>query len=409
MADNFISLGLNQSIIDGLEIMNFTKPTPIQQQVIPEIIKGNDTIACAQTGTGKTAAFLLPLMHCLIDKIDKPGIKALIITPTRELAVQIDQQLEGFSYYTNLSSCAVYGGTDAKRFNEEMNALKSGADIIIGTPGKLFSHLNLGYVNTENLDFLVLDEADRMLDMGFYEDILRINKYLPEQKQTLLFSATMPPKIRKLAKQLLRENPIEISLAISKPSERIVQAAYLVNEEDKLTLCEKLLTEKSYIKSAIIFSSKKQSVKNLEQRLKRIGFKTAAIHSDLEQSEREQVLIDFKNRKIQLLVATDIVSRGIDIDSLDLVINFEVPPDPEDYIHRIGRTARAAQEGVALTFISGGDIRRFNRIEQLMEQTVYKASLPEGVPQGPEYSVNLNPKKRFNKKRYGKKPQRKSN
>ncbi|MGY6561502.1 MAG: DEAD/DEAH box helicase [Luteibaculaceae bacterium] len=386
MENTFNNLGLNDTILEGLEAMNFSTPTPIQQQIIPSIISGKDVIACAQTGTGKTAAFLLPVMHKLSELTHLEGIKALIIAPTRELAIQIDMQLEGFSYYTNLSSLAVYGGTDAKRFDEEMNALKMGADIIVGTPGKLFSHFNLGYVNTKNLQFLVLDEADRMLDMGFYEDIMRLANYLPKERQTLMFSATMPSKIRTLAKQILNE-PTELNIALSKPSEKIIQAAYLVHDENKIDLCEKLLSDKSFLSSAIIFSSKKQTVKQLELRLKKLGFKTGSIHSDLEQKEREEVLWQFKNKKIQLLVATDIVARGIDIDSLDLVVNFDVPPDPEDYIHRIGRTARAEKEGVAITLINGMDVSKFNRIEKLMELEVYKSPLPEGIPPGPEYIV----------------------
>ena len=405
METNFIDLGLNQTVLDGLDAMNFKKPTPIQEAIIPFIIDNKDVIACAQTVTGKTAAFLLPMMHNLIEKAHLPGIKALVIAPTRELAVQIDQQLEGFSYFTNLSSFAVYGGVNAQKFDEEKNALQQGADIIIGTPGKLYAHLNLGYVNTENLQFLVLDEADRMLDMGFYDDIMRIASFLPKERQTLLFSATMPGRIRTLAKQILN-NPTEVNIAISKPSEKIVQAAYMVYEKDKVELTEALLKEKSFIKTAIIFSSTKKNVKILEERLSKLGFNTAAIHSDLEQKEREQVLADFKSKKIQLLVATDIVSRGIDIDSLDLVVNYDVPPDPEDYIHRIGRTARASSEGLAITFISEKEISKFNRIEQLMELEVYKCPLPENITEGPSYVVrkrsdggNRNGKKKFFKKR----------
>jgi len=368
--------------MDGLESMGFEKPTPIQEQTIPITMSGRDLIACAQTGTGKTAAYLLPILSKLAAN-PSHFVDTLIISPTRELAVQIDQALEGFAYFTSVSSIAVYGGNDGVSYERERRALTEGANIIIATPGRLMSHLNMGYVKFDNLKHLILDEADRMLDMGFNEDIMKIVGYLPKQRQTLLFSATMPPKIRSLAKTIL-QNPTQVNIAISKPAEGIQQGAYLVYNKQKNDLILDLLRGKTY-QSVLVFSATKSNVKVLERELQKLGLGAKAIHSDLEQKEREEVLRDFTARKTQVLVATDILARGIDIDGIDMVINYDVPRDAEDYVHRIGRTARAQSTGIALTFINEEEMRSFKQIEDLIEKEVPKLPLPEALGQGPVY------------------------
>jgi ATP-dependent RNA helicase RhlE len=339
--------------------MGFDETTPIQESAIPAILDNHDIIACAQTGTGKTAAYLIPVLNKLTLKSSK-DIDTLILVPTRELALQIDQQLQGFSYFLEISSIAVYGGGDADTWTNQKNAIVKGTNIIIATPGRLIAHLNFGYLKFDNLKHLILDEADRMLDMGFYDDIMRIIKHLPTKRQTLMFSATMPNKIRIMAKKVL-QNPVEISFAISKPAEGILQVAYLVYDENKVSLIKKLVEGKN-LPSVLIFSATKKSVKQITIALKELNLIATEIHSDLEQREREQVLLDFRNRKSQVLVATDIVSRGIDIIGIDLVMNFDVPSDAEDYVHRVGRTARAQSSGVAITFINKSDQGKFKRI-----------------------------------------------
>lgn len=398
----FKELKLHEDVLQGLDAMGFEKPTPIQEQSIPIIIDNHDIIAVAQTGTGKTAAFLLPILHKISEQqIQEGQINTLIISPTRELAVQIDQQLEGLGYFTIATSMPVYGGGDGDGFSREKRALQDGAHIIVGTPGKLISHLNLGYAKIENLKHLILDEADRMLDMGFYDDIMKIINQLPKDRQTLMFSATMPPKIRKLAKDILK-NPKEISIAISKPAEKVVQAAFLAYDGQKIELVKYLLRDND-VPSLIIFASTKVKVKQLTRELQSQGLNAKQISSDLEQSERESILNEFKSKKLQILVATDVISRGIDIDNIDMVINFDVPNDPEDYIHRIGRTARASSEGEAVTFINDDDQYKFSRIEELIEREIRKVKLPAELGDGPEY----NPKKRgggrkpFNRKKGG--------
>lgn len=364
--------------------MGYTTATPVQEQVIPIILSGRDLIASAQTGTGKTAAFLLPTIQNLLTHThDAHQINSMIIVPTRELAVQIAQALEGMSYFTNISSIAVYGGGDGASFANEKKALSSGADIVICTPGRMIAHLNMGYVKLEGLKYLVLDEADRMLDMGFHDDIEKIISFLPKERQTLLFSATMPDKMRKLALKILN-NPEQVNIAISKPPERIKQEAYVVTEEQKVPLAKHILGSRQK-ESVIVFCSRKQNVKQLTQVLKRAKFSVDEIHSDLEQAEREQTLLNFKNKKLNILVATDILSRGIDIEDIDLVINYDVPNDGEDYIHRIGRTARAATDGTAYTFISPKEQGRFSRIEQLLGHAVTKAAVPPELGPAPEY------------------------
>jgi ATP-dependent RNA helicase RhlE len=382
----FSDFNFESNLQEGLDSMGFETPTPIQEQAIPIILSHKDLIGCAQTGTGKTAAFLLPILNQLsVNPTDKTD--TLIIVPTRELALQIDQALQGFSYFTSVSSLAIYGGSDGSVFERERRALTDGANVIIATPGRLMAHLNMGYVKLDSLKHLILDEADRMLDMGFVDDILKITTYLPKDRQTLLFSATMPPKIRTLATKLLKD-PEHISIAISKPSAGIVQGAYLVYDTQKNNLIKLLLKGKD-LNSVIIFLSTKQKVKELERDLQKAGLKAKAIHSDLEQNEREEVLLDFRSKKLQILVATDILSRGIDIEDISLVINYDVPGDAEDYIHRIGRTARAASTGVALTFINEYDQQKFLQIETLIGNEVKKLPLPEELGTGPVYAPEV--------------------
>jgi ATP-dependent RNA helicase RhlE len=382
----FSDLNFHPNLQEGLDSMGFETPTPIQEQAIPIILNGKDLIGCAQTGTGKTAAFVLPIL----DKISKnPTDKTdtLIIVPTRELALQIDQAIQGFSYFTSVSSLAIYGGSDGSVFEKERRALTEGANVIIATPGRLMAHLNMGYVKLDSLKHLILDEADRMLDMGFVDDILKITTYLPKDRQTLMFSATMAPKIRTLATKLLKE-PEQISISLAKPAEGVVQGAYLVYDTQKNNLIKSLLAGKD-LSSVIIFVSTKIKVKELERDLIKAGLKAKAIHSDLEQLEREEVLRNFRSKQLQILVATDILSRGIDIEDIGLVINYDVPGEPADYIHRIGRTARAASTGVAITFINEYDQQKFGQIEALISAEVNKIPLPEGFAPGPVYNPEI--------------------
>ncbi|MFP5471721.1 MAG: DEAD/DEAH box helicase [Bacteroidia bacterium] len=380
--------------------MGFETPTAIQEQAIPIILSGKDIIGCAQTGTGKTAAFLLPILHKL-SLNPTETTNTLIIVPTRELALQIDQALEGFSYFTSVSSMAIYGGSDGSVFEREKRALTEGANVIIATPGRLMSHLNMGYVKFNHLQHLILDEADRMLDMGFIDDIMKIIGHLPKERQTLMFSATMAPKIRTLANKLLK-NPEEISISISKPAAGVEQGAYLVYDNQKNKLITQVMRGKEW-NSVIIFVSTKIKVKDLERDLIRDGFKAKAIHSDLEQTEREEVLRNFRSKQLQILVATDILSRGIDIQDIEMVVNYDVPGEPADYIHRIGRTARAASKGVALTFINEFDQQKFAQIEALIGAEVNKLPLPEDLGKGPDYTPEVRIKKPFKKKKFFKK------
>ncbi len=362
--------------------MGFENPTPVQQQAIPHIMEGKDLIGCAQTGTGKTAAYLLPTLNQLINQ-PNDQISTLIIVPTRELAVQIDNQLEGFCYFTNVSSITIYGGSDGATFDRQKEALKKGTQVIVATPGKLISHLNLGYVDLSHLKHFILDEADRMLDMGFHEDIMRIHSFLPEKKQTLLFSATMPPKIRQLSKQLLTE-PEEVNIAISKTASGILQAAFILHDKQKLPLLEHLLKAKK-INSLIVFCARKVTVREIANALKGLDYEMAAISSDLEQSEREDIMRKFRNKQLQVLIATDILSRGIDVEGIELVINYDVPQDAEDYVHRVGRTARADKKGAAFTFVGPKEQRSFAQIEQLIEIEITKAKVPDYLGEAPAY------------------------
>ncbi|MBK8564507.1 MAG: DEAD/DEAH box helicase [Saprospiraceae bacterium] len=360
--------------------MGFETATPIQEQAIPALLNGQDVLACAQTGTGKTAAFLLPILNRLIeDPID--GIDTVILEPTRELAIQVDQQLEGFSYFTNVSSVAIYGGRDGHSMEMEMRALKKGVDVVVATPGRFLAHLQMGYVNLDTVRHLVLDEADRMLDMGFVQDIMTIVNKIPRTRQTFLFSATMPGEIRKFSQSLLR-NPLEISIAISKPASGITQGVFFVEDERKNKLIEHLLRLEAPERRILVFAGTKRAVKDLNSHLKNKGFKSAEIHSDLEQQQREDTLLSFKNASVPILVATDVLSRGIDIKNIEVVINFDVPGDPEDYVHRIGRTARADATGEAFTLVSRMGRKKFERIEQLMGIKVPILPLPEGLQGG---------------------------
>jgi ATP-dependent RNA helicase RhlE len=377
----FIDFGLDATLLEGLEAMGFEMATPVQEMAIPPILEKKDVLACAQTGTGKTAAFLLPILNSLtVDNHE--GIDTLILEPTRELVMQIDQQLEGFSYFTPVSSVAVYGGRDGHSMEQEKRALKQGAPIVVATPGRLTAHLDLGYVNLKTLRHLVLDEADRMLDMGFAPAIMNIVNQLPRERQTLLFSATMPPEIRRFAKQLLR-NPVEINIAVSRPAEKIIQAIYQVEDEGKIALAQHIFRVRKEVQRALIFAGTKRKVRDLAESLSRRGLKVAAIHSDLLQSEREERLLAFKNGNLPIVVATDVLSRGIDIRGIDLVLNFDVPGDAEDYVHRIGRTARADASGMAITFVNRKDRGRFKRIEDLIQMEINRLPLPDGIPAGP--------------------------
>ncbi len=379
----FTEFDFNPGLLEGIEASGYETATPVQELVIPAVMAGKDIIASAQTGTGKTAAFLLPMMHQLLKHQSDGKVGALIIVPTRELAIQISQHLEGLSYFTNLSSIAIYGGNDGQNFVAEKKALQMGADIIVCTPGRMIAHINMGYSNMKGLQFLVLDEADRMLDMGFQDDINRIIQELPAKRQTLLFSATMPDKIRQMARRIL-QNPLEFNIAISKPPEKIVQKAFIVYDAQKLSLVKEVLKTTPY-KSALIFCSRKQNVKDLTRILLQSKFEVAEMHSDLEQSKREEVMNGFISGRVPVLIATDILSRGIDVDTIDLVINYDVPNDGEDYVHRIGRTARAEADGVAFTFVGEKEQNKFAVIEQLLGKSVEKGIVPESLGPVPNY------------------------
>ncbi len=397
----FDELNISDELLDALDAMNFEECTPIQEQAIPKILDGYDLMGIAQTGTGKTAAYLLPVLDELSHgHYPKDSVNCIIMSPTRELAQQIDQQVEGFAYYLNgVSSVAVYGGNDGIRFEQERKGLELGADIIIATPGRLISHLNGGHIDLKKVSFFILDEADRMLDMGFYDDIMKIASYLSDDRQTIMFSATMPPNIQKLAQNILH-NPVEVKIAVSKPAEKIQQTAYVCHDGMKERIVEKVLSDES-LDRVIMFASSKMKVKELSLTLKRKGFNVGAMHSDLEQREREDMMLAFKNRHIRILIATDIVSRGIDIDDIQMVINFDVPRDPEDYVHRIGRTARANREGQAVTLVTPRDWQHLLKIERLIEKEIPKPDLPEGCGEKPEITVKSSSSRRRTPGRHG--------
>ena len=388
----FDELDINDDLLDALDIMNFVECTPIQERAIPLVLEGHDLLASAQTGTGKTAAYLLPVLE-LLSRGGSPEnkVNALVLVPTRELAQQVDQLLAGFAYYQDTTWIAIYGGNDGVAFAQQQRALEQGGDIAIATPGRLLSLLRHCKVDLSHVDFLILDEADRMLDIGFYDDIMEIISYLPKERQTLMFSATFPKEVEKLARQALR-NPAEVKIAVSKPAEGITQSVYILHEEQKLPLLLQITdnrvqitdnsqfsTLNSQFNKGIIFASSKDKVRDLYHSLRRLGVKVAQIHSDLENAERTQTLLNFKNNKIQLLVATDVVSRGIDIDDIEFVINYDVPAQPEDYVHRIGRTARAGARGEGITFVTPKDKPRLDKIEKLLEKTIQRSQLPAEI------------------------------
>ena len=388
----FDELDINDDLLDALDIMNFVECTPIQERAIPLVLEGHDLLASAQTGTGKTAAYLLPVLE-LLSRGGSPEnkVNALVLVPTRELAQQVDQLLAGFAYYQDTTWIAIYGGNDGVAFAQQQRALEQGGDIAIATPGRLLSLLRHCKVDLSHVDFLILDEADRMLDIGFYDDIMEIISYLPKERQTLMFSATFPKEVEKLARQVLR-NPAEVKIAVSKPAEGITQSVYILHEEQKLPLLLQITdnrvqstdnsqfsTLNSQFNKGIIFASSKDKVRDLYHSLRRLGVKVAQIHSDLENAERTQTLLNFKNNKIQLLVATDVVSRGIDIDDIEFVVNYDVPAQPEDYVHRIGRTARAGARGEGITFVTPKDKPRLDKIEKLLEKTIQRSQLPAEI------------------------------
>ncbi len=380
----FDELDWDYDVLDGIDAMNFTEMTPVQEATIPIILEGRDIIGCAQTGTGKTAAYTLPLLNRMVEEGNPDNVvRAVIMVPTRELAQQIDQQFQGFSYFLPLSTTVVYGGGAGSDWEQQKRGLKMGSDIVIATPGRLLSHMTNSGIDLSHVEYFILDEADRMLDMGFFDDIMKVVAELPKKRQTIMFSATLPPKIRTLAKQILN-NPAEVNIAISKPNEAIDQSAYVCYENQKSGIIRSIFSTPINTK-AIVFSSSKQKVKELAYTFKRMKLSVAAMHSDLEQERREEVMLDFKNGKIDLLVATDIVARGIDIEDIGLVINYDVPHDPEDYIHRIGRTARAAATGAAITFVSVEEQDKFHRIERFIEREITKRALPEELGEAPEY------------------------
>ena len=387
----FEDLALSEDILDALYDIHFETCTPIQSQSIPPLLQGRDLIGIAQTGTGKTAAYLLPLLTLLQreESSATDSVRILIMVPTRELARQIDQALEGFAYYMNIRGVAIYGGNDGIRYEAERRALSEGADIVIATPGRLLTHIQLGTLDLSHTTHLVLDEADRMLDMGFSEDIMKIVAQMPQQRQTILFSATMPDKINQLAKTIM-QSPVEVRIAVSKPAEKIAQHVYLCREADKDYILRTIIEEKKP-KRAILFASKKTKAKELHILLRRAGFNVEAMHSDLEQHEREQVMLHFKAGQTHILSATDIVSRGIDIDDVELVVNYDCPRDPEDYVHRIGRTARAGRAGEAITLVGEADMPALRKIEHLLEARVPRAALPDGL-QPPQTNTAAKPK-----------------
>lgn len=396
----FSELNLDESVLQALDAMNFVECTPVQEHTIPVILEGRDLIGVAQTGTGKTAAYLLPVLNQL-NKGTYPSdaINCIIMSPTRELAQQIDQQIEGFSYFMSASSVPVYGGNDGIRFEQEKRGLTLGADIVIATPGRLISHLSLGYVDLSKVSFFILDEADRMLDMGFFDDIMQIVKYLPKERQTIMFSATMPAKIQQLANTILN-NPAEVKLAVSKPAEKIIQTAYICYENQKLGIIQSLFKDQTP-ERVIVFASSKLKVKEVTKAFKKLKLNVGEMHSDLEQSQRDQIMHEFKNGRINILVATDIVSRGIDIDDIRLVINYDVPHDSEDYVHRIGRTARANNDGCAITFVSEKEQTNFKAIEDFLEKNIYKIPVPDELGETPEYAPKKGSKSRPGKRNNG--------
>ncbi len=387
----FKDLDLNEDLLQAIEHMGFVNPTPIQSKAIPAILEKKDLIACAQTGTGKTAAFILPVLNELAEHNDA-RLSTLIIVPTRELAIQIDQEIQGLSYFVSVGSIAIYGGGSGKDWDDQRAALKDGVEIVVATPGKLLSHIAQG-VDFSHIKHLILDEADKMLDMGFADDILNVISKLPGDRQNLMFSATMPPKIRDLAKRILKD-PVEISLSISKPAAGVKQTVFFTFDEQKIPLISSVLKDREDYSSIIIFTSSKSKVNEIVHNLRKKGFKATGVSSNLNQDEREEVLRGFRSKRIRILVATDVMSRGIDIKDINLVINYDVPYDAEDYVHRIGRTARANTKGEAITLVNEKDMRRLNQIQRLIEAEIPRQELPEELGKGPEFRVEVKKKRK---------------
>ena len=388
----FDEFDFEDEVLDALDAMRFEKCTPIQEQTLQPLMEGRDLIGVAQTGTGKTAAYLLPVLNRLCrGGYPEDAINCIVMAPTRELAQQIDRQLEGFTYFMQVSSVAVYGGNDGQRYEQELRGMSKGADIIVATPGRLISHINLGNIDLSRVSFFILDEADRMLDMGFFNDIMTIAKQLPKERQTMLFSATMPEEIRRLAGEILND-PLQITLALAKPAEGITQQAYICHEGQKMGIINRIFETESS-ERVILFASRKTKVKEIAREIRKHGFNVGEMHSDLSQSERDEIMFQYKSRKIDMIVATDILARGIDIDDIRIVINYDVPRDCDDYIHRIGRTARAGSKGRAITFVSEEDQEYFGRIEEFIEQSVTKMDVPAELGEAPQYE----PKKKKQK------------
>ncbi len=379
----FNELGLNDQLLEALDYMGFTEATPIQEQAIPAVINGNDVLACAQTGTGKTGAFVMPILHKLTGKEDT-SINTLIIVPTRELAIQIEQQIQGLSYFVSVGSHAIYGGGDGKDWSIQKEILTKGTDIVVATPGKLISHLKLGYVKFDKVETLILDEADRMLDMGFIDDLKKIISYLPKKHQTLMFSATMPQSIRELAKRVMTD-PTEITLSVSKPAEGVKQTIYMAHDNQKIPTLLHILEDRKDYDAIIVFTSTKSKVSEIVRSLRKHKLNARGISSSLAQDEREEVLRKFRSKRVRILVATDVMSRGIDIKEINMVVNFDAPSDPEDYVHRVGRTARANTKGEAFTLVNDKDIPKIHRVEKLIEADLEKLNPPEELGEAPAW------------------------
>jgi superfamily II DNA/RNA helicase len=401
----FDEFGFSEVLLEALHYMGFETATPIQVKAIPEILAGHDILASAQTGTGKTAAFMLPIIDRLV-KEKNENTEVLIIVPTRELALQIDQQIQGFSYTTNISSISLYGGGDGQEWEEQRKALQAGVHIVVATPGKLKSFIQNKFLSCDTIKYLILDEADRMLDIGFYDDIIEIIKRLPKERQTLLFSATMPQKIVKLSQTILKD-PKRIAISISKPAEKILQVAYLCFDEQKIDLLIELIKDKPKYKSILVFTSTKKNVTKIVKNLQKKGMQAEPISSDLDQKQREEVLLEFKAKNVRVLVGTDVISRGIDIKDINLVVNYDVPRDAEDYVHRIGRTARADTEGVAITFINPDDMRDFDNIQKLIERDIIKMNVPPHMGASPEWAAHQRKRAGFKRKGPPKRNQKK--
>ena len=404
----FDEFDFSDELLDALDAMHFEECTPIQEQSMGLILDGYDLIACAQTGTGKTAAYLLPVIDVLADTPrNDHAVRCIVMVPTHELALQIDRQMEGFSYYLPVSSLAIHGGNDGKNFARQQHALRSGADLVIATPGRLLAHMKMGYVDLSKVEVFILDEADRMLDMGFSEDIMRIVSELPKERQTLMFSATMPANIQKLARTILTD-PKEVKIAVSKPAEKVDQSVYICHEYQKSNLLKHLF-EQGFNKRVIVFASSKLKVRELSQEMRRSKWKTAEMHSDLDQAQREQVMHDFRSGRIDILIATDILSRGIDIDDIAMVVNYDVPHEAEDYVHRVGRTARAYNDGKAVTFVSERDRRRWDGIEKFLDIKVRREDVPSEFGEAPKEGAPQEQQRRKNRSRnrFGHKPDKK--